>query len=129
MFSKKKQEKSVDIEQHELLEHAQKRIKQKKRLFSHFVIFLIGSIFLVLINKILKYGEAYDWFVWGILLWAFLFIFHFFNVFVTHKFMGKDWERKQREKLVNQQKQRILEIQKEIETEFPLSSINKKKDQ
>ena len=129
MFSKKKQEKSVDIEQHELLEHAQKRIKQKKRLFSHFVIFLIGSIFLVLINKILKYGEAYDWFVWGILLWAFLFVFHAFNVFVTHKFMGKDWERKQREKLVNQQKQRISEIQKEIETEFPLSSINKKKDQ
>ncbi|MEX0360850.1 2TM domain-containing protein [Flagellimonas sp.] len=129
MFSKKKQEKSVDIEQHELLEHAQKRIKQKKRLFSHFVIFLIGSIFLVLINKILKYGEAYDWFVWGILIWAFLFIFHAFNVFVTHKFMGQDWERKQREKLVNQQKQRISEIQKEIETEFPLSSINKKKDQ
>ncbi|WP_420398711.1 2TM domain-containing protein [Flagellimonas sp.] len=129
MFSKKKQEKSVDIEQHELLEHAQKRIKQKKRLFSHFVIFLIGSIFLVLINKILKYGEAYDWFVWGILLWAFLFVFHAFNVFVTHKFMGQDWERKQREKLVNQQKQRISEIQKEIETEFPLSSINKKKDQ
>ncbi|WP_431127677.1 2TM domain-containing protein [Flagellimonas flava] len=129
MFSKKKQEKSVDIEQHELLEHAQKRIKQKKRLFTHFVIFLIGSIFLVLINKILKYGEAYDWFVWGILLWAFLFVFHAFNVFVTHKFMGKDWERKQREKLVNQQKQRISEIQKEIETEFPLSSINKKKDQ
>ena len=129
MFSKKKQEKSVDIEQHELLEHAQKRIKQKKRLFSHFVVFLIGSIFLVLINKILKYGEAYDWFVWGILLWAFLFFFHAFNVFVTHKFMGQDWERRQREKLVNRQKQRISEIQKEIETEFPLSNINKKKDQ
>lgn len=129
MFSKKKEEKSVDIEQHELLENAQKRIKQKKRLFSHFVIFLIGSVFLVLINKIFKYGEAYDWFIWGILLWAFLFIFHGFNVFVTHKFMGQDWERKQREKLVNQQKQRISEIQKEIETEFPLSNINKKKDQ
>nr|WP_299385091.1 2TM domain-containing protein [Allomuricauda sp.] len=129
MFVKKQQEKSVDIEQHELLENAQRRIKQKKRLFSHFVIFLIGSVFLVLINKILKYGEAYDWFIWGILLWSFLFLFHAFNVFVTHKFMGKDWERAQREKLVAQQKQRISEIQKEIETEFPLSKINKKKDQ
>lgn len=128
MFSKKKQQNPVDTEQHELLENAHKRVRQKKRLFSHFVIFLIGSVFLILINKILKYGEAYDWFVWGILLWAFLFLFHAFNVFVTHKFMGKDWERKQREKLVALQKKRIGEIQKEIETDFPLSNINKKKD-
>ncbi len=129
MLSKKKEQNPVDIEQHELLENAHKRVRQKKRLFSHFVIFLIGSVFLILINKILKYGEAYDWFVWGILLWAFLFLFHAFNVFVTHKFMGKEWERKQREKLVAQQKKRIAEIQKEIETDFPLSKINKKKDQ
>ncbi len=40
--------------------------------------------------------------------------------------MGKDWERAQREKLVIKQKQRIAELQKEIETDFPLSQINKK---
>jgi len=125
----KKNRPEIDLEQHELLENAQKRIKQKKRLFSHFVIFLIGSIFLVLINKVFKYGESYDWFVWGILIWAFLFALHVFNVFVTHKFMGQDWERKQRERLVELQKKRISEIQKEIETDFPLSKINKKKDQ
>ncbi|WP_396590601.1 2TM domain-containing protein [Allomuricauda sp. R78024] len=128
MLSRKKEQNPVDIEQHELLENAQKRIRQKKRLFSHFVIFLIGSIFLVLINKILKYGEAYDWFIWAILLWAFLFIMHAFNVFVTNKFMGQKWERQQREKLVSKQKKRIAEIQKEIDTDFPLSKINKKKD-
>ncbi len=124
----KKKESSIDQEQHELLEYAQKRIKQKKRLFSHFVIFLIGSVFLVLINKILKYGEAYDWFLWAILLWAFLFILHAFNVFVTQKFMGQEWERKQREYLVSKQKKRIAEIQKEIETDFPISKVNKKKE-
>ena len=128
MLSRKKQKTTVDLEQHELLESAQKRIKQKKRLFSHFVIFLIGSVFLILINKILKYGEEYDWFIWGILVWAFLFVLHTFNVFVTHKFMGQNWERRQRELLVEKQKKRISEIQKEIETEFPLSSINKKKE-
>jgi hypothetical protein len=126
-FGKKKKPK-IDLEQHELLEYAQKRIKQKKRLFSHFVIFLIGCGFLILINKILKYGEAYDWFVWAILFWAFLLVLHAFNVFVTHKFMGQDWERRQRERLVELQKKRISEIQKEIETDFPLSNINKKKD-
>lgn len=128
MFSKDKSKPKVDLEQHELLENAQKRVKQKKRLFSHFVIFLIGSVFLILINKILKYGEDYDWFIWAITAWAFLFVIHAFNVFVTHQFMGQQWERSQREKLVAKQKQRIAELQKEIETDFPLSQINKKKE-
>lgn len=128
MFSKKKPETEIDLEQHELLENAQRRIKQKKRLFTHFVIFLIGSVFLVLINKILGYWETYDWFVWAITAWAFLFVIHAFNVFVTQKFMGKDWERRQREKLVAKQKQRIAELQKDIETDFPISNVNKKKE-
>ncbi len=127
-FGKKKKP-EIDLEQHELLEYAQKRIKQKKKLFSHLVIFLIGSIFLILANKVLKYGEAYDWSIWIILVWTFLLALHTFNVFVTHKFMGQNWERLQRERLVDLQKKRISEIQKEIETDFPLSKINKKKDQ
>ncbi|MEZ4810514.1 MAG: 2TM domain-containing protein [Allomuricauda sp.] len=126
-FGKKKKT-SIDLEQHELLENAQRRIKQKKRLYHHLVVFLIGSVFLILINKILKYGVAYDWFVWAILLWAFLFVVHAFNVFVTHRFMGQEWEREQRERLVQLQKKRISEIQKEIETDFPLTNINKKKE-
>ncbi len=128
MFSKNKKDGRLDQEQHELLETAQRRIKQKKRLYTHFVVFLIGSVFLILINKILKYWEEYDWFLWAITLWAFLFALHVFNVFVTQRFMGRDWERKQREKLVAKQKERIAELQREIETDFPLSKINKKKE-
>ena len=128
MFSKEKSKPEVNTEQHELLEYAQKRVLQKKRLFTHFVLFLIGSVFLILINKILKYGEEYNWFLWAITFWAFLFVFHLFNVFVTHQFMGKTWERDQREKLVQKQKKRIAELQKEIETDFPSSQINKKKE-
>ncbi|WP_024481789.1 2TM domain-containing protein [Cellulophaga baltica] len=128
MFSKAKKDSEINLEQHELLEHAQVRIKQKKRLYAHFIIFLVGSVFLVLINKILKYGDTYNWFIWAITFWAFLFIMHFINVFVTQKFMGVDWERSQREKLVKKQKLRISELQKEIETDFPISQINKKKE-
>ncbi|MBT8188197.1 MAG: 2TM domain-containing protein [Croceitalea sp.] len=129
MFSKDKVKSEIGIEQHELLENAQKRIKQKKRLYLHFVIFLIGSVFLILVNKIFKYGEEYDWFLWAITAWGFLFVIHIINVFVTQKFMGLAWERQQREKLVLKQKQRIAELQKEIETDFPLSIINKKKEE
>ena len=128
MFSKNKKTPTVDQEQHELLENAHTRIKQKKSLYTHFVIFLLGSVFLILVNKILKYGEEYNWFVWAITFWAFLFAIHVFNVFFTQKFMGKEWERQQREILVAKQKKRIQEIQKEIETEFPIHHINKKKE-
>ncbi|WP_299325250.1 2TM domain-containing protein [uncultured Maribacter sp.] len=120
MFSRNKNTSKLDLEQHELLENAQKRVKQKKRLYTHFVVFLVGSVFLVLINKILKYGQEYNWFVWAITFWGFLFVLHIFNVFITNKFMGNDWERSQREKLVAKQKQRIAEMEKEIEEEIKL---------
>lgn len=126
MFSRKNKPPQIALEQHEQMEYAHARIRQKKRLYVHFVIFLIGCVFLILINKILKYGEAYDWFLWAILFWAFLLVLHLVNVFVTHKFMGLDWERRQREILVRKQREKIAALQKEIETEFPLSNVNKK---
>ena len=115
MFSKKTPPQKIAPEEHELLENAQKRIRQKKRLYYHFVFFLVGSVFLIIVNKVLGYGEPYDWFVWAIFVWFFLLVFHFFNVFVTHRFMGKEWERKQREKLVALQKAKIAHLQKELD--------------
>jgi len=119
MFGKKKQISTIDKDQLELIENAQKRIKQKKRLFVHFVIFLIGAVFLILANTVLGIGKDFkiagiNWFVYAILAWLFLFAYHFFNVFITNKFMGKDWEKKQLDKLVNQQQTRIDSLKKEF---------------
>ena len=128
MFSRKTNESELSAEQHMLVDYAQRRIKQKKRFYRHSVIFLMGCVFLFLINKILKYGEEYDWYLWGILVWGFSLGLHFINVFIIKKFMGENWERKQREILVSKQRERIAEIQKEIETDFPLGQVNKKKE-
>ncbi len=128
MFSRKAKDPQISTDQHEQLEFAQKRIRQKKILYRHVVLFLIGAVFLFLLNKILKYGEQYDWYLWAILAWGFLVVLHLVNVFITHPFMGADWERSQREKLVAKQREKIAEIQKEIETDFPLGQINKKKE-
>ena len=119
MFGKKKQATTIDKDQLELIENAQKRIKQKKRLYIHFVIFLIGALFLILANTVLKIGETFrpagiDWFVYAILAWFFLFIYHFISVFITHKFMGKDWEKQQLEKLVSQQEKRIEKLKQNL---------------
>ncbi|WP_179344201.1 dihydrofolate reductase [Winogradskyella ursingii] len=119
MFGKKKQTSTIDKDQLELIENAQKRIKQKKRLYIHFVIFLIGAVFLILANTVLGIGENFkiagiDWFVYAIVAWLFLFIYHFINVFITHKFMGKEWEKQQLDKLVDQQKKRIEKLKKQL---------------
>jgi dihydrofolate reductase len=112
MFGKKKQTPQIDKDQLELIENAQKRIKQKKRLYIHFVIFLIGAIFLIFANTVLGIGKdvtffGKEWFLFAILIWLFFFLYHLFNVFITHKFMGKAWEKQQLEKLVSKQQQRI----------------------
>lgn len=109
-------------EQHELYENARNRIKQKKRLYLHFVIFLVGSVFLIVLNKFLNVWEQFDWFVWAILTWLFLLILHFINVFVTNKFMNTQWERKQTEKLVLKQELKIAKLEKEIAHEAKLKA-------
>ena len=128
MFSENKKGTNIELAQHEQLEYAHSRIRQKKNLYRHFVLFLIGSVFLVLLNKVLKYGETYDWAYWVILLWFFLWVLHVVNVFVFNEFMGKTWEREQREKLVAKQQQKISQIKKEVEKASFDTPISKKKD-
>lgn len=134
MFGTKKDNPKIDKDQLELIEHAQKRIKQKKRLYVHFVLFLIGSVFLILLNVALGFGKTFrpfdtDWFVYVVLAWLFLLLYHTFNVFVTHHFMGKEWEKLQLEKLVAKQKQRIEALKKTIsETNQDLSPTSSETD-
>jgi len=115
MFGKKKPIVQIDKDQLELIQYAQKRIKQKKGLYAHFVIFLLGAIFLIVANTALGIGKdvklfGIDWFVFAILLWLFVLLYHFLKVFVLNKFMGKDWEKEQLDKLVGKQKQRIEKL-------------------
>jgi len=115
MFGRKKNIPEIDKEQLELIKTAQKRIKQKKRLYSHFIIFLIGAVILIIANTVLGIGKDFkifevNWFVYAILFWFFFFVYHLFNVFITHKFMGKDWEQQQLNKLVAKQKEGIEKL-------------------
>lgn len=123
MFSKAKKTERIDTEQREQYEYAQARIKQKKNLMRHFIIFLVGSVFLIVINPVLGVGDEFfikNWFVWAIMIWAFIFLIHLFNVFIMSSFMGKEWEHKQLEKLKLKQEQRILELQEQLDKEIQL---------
>ena len=133
MFNKKEDIPEIDKEQLELIQNAQRRIKQKKRLYTHFVIFLISSVLLILTNVFFGIGKevtlfGVNWFVYAIFIWLFLLLFHTFNVFVTHKFMGKEWEQKQLKKLVSEQQKRIVELTKETNNSQTENSSEVKKN-
>jgi len=103
-------------EQHELYENARNREQQKKRLYIHFVVFLVSSVFLIVLNKVFNLDvEIFiNWYIWAITLWCFFLVLHFINVFFTNQFMGKDWERKQTDKLILKQELKIAKLEKEI---------------
>lgn len=134
MFSKKKETSEIDAQQRELFEHARRRVIQKKRLFQHFIIFIVGSIFMIVLNLILGLGRevtflGLDWFVVGVFIWTFLFSMHFCNVWLFSKFMGKDWTDRQMERLIAKQKLEIAKLEKEIELMHPKEELLKKKSQ
>lgn len=89
-------------EQHETYEKARKRIKQKKRLYYHFILFLVGAVFLIVLNVVFNVGEQQfgEWFKYAVATWLFLWILHFVNVFITSRFFGNEWERIETEKLI-----------------------------
>jgi len=136
MFSKKKNESKIDYEQRELYENARQRTRQKKRLFRHFVIFLVGAAFLIILNVVIGFQEnlkplGYNWFVWAVLLWTLLFLIHFFNVMIINSFMGKEWEAKQVDRLVKKQKEKIEKLEQQVEKDHPIptSSNHSAKDE
>lgn len=105
----------MDKEQLEIYEYARRRIKQKKRLYFHFVLFFIGSIFLFIANKWIGIGEPNNWYIWFITIWLFLFILHFIKVFITDSFMNKKWEQEQINRLMTMQENKIEKLKNDIE--------------
>jgi hypothetical protein len=100
----------MDKEQHELYENARNRLHQKKVFYYHFVFLIIGSIFLFVFNVLLKFGAPNIWYVWICTCWVFLFALHFIKVFITDRFMNKEWERDQIDRLIQKQKNKISDL-------------------
>lgn len=125
MFSKKKETTKIDPEQREMIEYAQQRVKKKKNLFRHFIIFLAGAVLLIIVNLILDFGKDFrpfnvDWFVWAILIWFFIFLVHVLNVYLLDSFMNKKWENEQMDRLVAKQRTKITELQAQVDRDYPL---------
>lgn len=108
----------METSQHEQYEYARQRVKQKKKLYFHFVLLFLVSILLFILNKIFNIGEPINWYLWVITVWIFIFILNFIKVFVTDSFMNKNWERTQIDKLITQQQRKIEQLQTTIAADF-----------
>lgn len=101
----------MEKDQHELYEYARKRLNQKKYLYFHFVFFLLASLFMFIANHFMHVGEPRQWYKWAISAWLFVFILHFIKVFITDRFMNKNWEREQIDRLVAKQQHKISQME------------------
>mgnify|MGYP002661026807 FL=1 len=86
----------------------------------HFVVFVLGSLTLFLGHNFLNSTLITEWYLWIITVWLFLFILHFIKVFITDRFMNKDWEREQIDRLVTLQKKKIEQLQAQIANDEPI---------
>ncbi|MBZ9651993.1 2TM domain-containing protein [Psychroflexus montanilacus] len=125
MDSKKK----IDPEIRELYENAHQRVKQKKRLMTHLVFFIAGSVIFIVLNIMVGYQSGFkplgmDWFVTAILIWLFFFLVHAINVFMVNKLMGKEWEEKQMNRLVEKQLERLRKLQQKVDKKHPVQQTN-----
>jgi uncharacterized membrane protein YcjF (UPF0283 family) len=109
----------MEAAQHELYEYARDRIKQKKWLFIHFIVLLIGSLFLFTSNHLLNFHDETNWWIWVVTVWICLFIFHLIKVLITDSFMNKNWERAQIDKLMLQQNKKIEKLKNDLENSKP----------
>jgi cell division protein FtsW (lipid II flippase) len=105
----------MENELYEQYEYARNRIKQKKRLYYHFVFFAMCSIFLFITIYFFKTGIELNWCIWIIAAWLFIFVLHFIKVFITDRFMNKYWEKDQIDRLVALQQKKITQLESKIQ--------------
>jgi biopolymer transport protein ExbB/TolQ len=98
-------------------EYARNRIKEKKFLYYHFILFAVGSLFMYVANDLLEYGMPTLWYKWSIAIWSFIFILHFIRTYVTQRFMNKAWEQEQIEHLMSKQDKKINQLNSKINSE------------
>lgn len=126
MFGRKKKEApGIDPLQKEMIENAQRRIKEKRGLFTHFIVFLVGAVGLIIISQILMQQETspifgVEWWIWVLFVWLLFLIYHTFKVFITNRLLGPGWEKKQYDRLVQKQQDRIAQLKEKVAQEYSL---------
>ncbi len=127
MFFKKKPQTTINPQQVALVEHAQQRISQKRGFNTHLLISLFLLFFALVLNFAFGYKADFRPFNsdWSIALAALLGLFlvvHFLKVYVFHSFMGKAWETKQMDFLLDKQAVKVEKLKRNLDKEAALKA-------
>ena len=126
----------------EMYDYARKRIKQKKILFFHFIVFVLGSLLLYVFNTFIQSPSSASvttvepvgvesvnsvaiWWPYVVGIWALALFFHAVNVLVVNRFMGQRWQDKEIQRLVLLQERKIDELRKKVEKDYPLVDVKR----
>lgn len=110
----------------EQYEYARQTIKQRKMLFFHFVVFVLGSILFFCFNEFVQDSTVSStWWPYAVGFWALLLFLHGVNVLIVNRFMGKRWQEKQLERLIHAQQLKINELRAKVEKDFPLVDVKR----
>jgi len=85
---------TTGMSEEEIYRQARKRVEEKKGFYTHFAVYIIVNIILVIIWA--ATGAGYPWFLFPLGGWGIGILFHFLGVFVFSR--QTDWERRAIEK-------------------------------
>lgn len=102
---------------HDQYEKARKRTIQKKRFYIHVILFFIGSSILYGFTLVKGFELSFNiTFIYILIaVWFIILILHFIKTFITNKFFGQDWERKQTENLLKKHDKKVLQLEKKLQ--------------
>ncbi len=81
---------------------AKKRVEKIKGFYIHTFVTIIVIAFLIFIN--LRFSQEFHWFWFPLFGMGLGLFFHWLGVFGSHLLFGKDWEKKQIEKYMDNNK-------------------------
>ncbi len=84
---------------------AQKKVKEIKGFYSNLMSYIGVMTFLIFIN--LYNDRSNLWFIWPLLGWGLGVFFHAMRVFDFMPFLGKDWEDRKMNELMNKDQEQI----------------------
>ncbi len=88
---------------YEKYQEAKERVKEIKGFYGHLFSYIVVNGFLLFIN--LYFSPKHLWFFWPMMGWGIGLLFHAFGVFDIFPFLGKDWEQKKIDEILEKEKE------------------------
>jgi len=79
-----------------------KQVKEMKMFYLHLMAYIVVITVLMIINLITY--PFYLWFLWPVLGWGIPIAFHALSVFNMSPILGRDWEQRKIEELIEKEK-------------------------